>query len=62
MGYLLCPTNVPEWLIFAVATLLLFFPGIPGGLGVPIPKIFVYLVGIGLWVLVYAMQKVRIKK
>lgn len=61
MGYLLCSTNVVEWLIFAAATALLFFPQLLTSL-VPVPDLVADGVGVGLWVLVYFMQKVRIKK
>jgi len=60
MGYFMCPTNIVEWLIAAVATILLFFPEILSD-PTPLPKIAVDFIGIGLWGLVYAMQKVRIK-
>jgi TRAP transporter 4TM/12TM fusion protein len=63
MGYFLCSTNLVEWIICAIATLLLFFPDLlPWASGLPVPKILVDFIGIGLWVLVYMMQKVRIKK
>jgi len=60
MGYFLCPTNIVEWLIAAFATVLLFFPEILSD-PTPLPKIAVDFIGIGLWGLVYAMQKIRIK-
>ena len=63
MGYFLCGTTVPEWIIAAVATLLLFFPKLlPWATGVAVPLLMVDLLGIGLWVVVYFMQKMRIKK
>ena len=63
MGYFLCPTTIAEWVICAVATLLLFFPKIVHwAVGVDFPVLIVDLVGIGLWVLVFFKQKVRIRK
>jgi len=63
MGYFLCPTTVLEWIICAVATLLLFFPKlVHWAVGVDFPTLIVDAAGIGLWVLVFFMQKVRIRK
>jgi TRAP-type uncharacterized transport system fused permease subunit len=63
MGYFLCPTNVIEWVIAALATLLLFFPHmIKWAIGMDIPTFIVDAIGIGLWVIVFFMQKVRIRK
>jgi TRAP transporter 4TM/12TM fusion protein len=63
MGYFLCATNIVEWIISAVATLILFFPHMILGLtGIDVPTILVDLTGIGLWVLVFFMQKIRIRK
>ena len=59
MGYLACPTNVLEWLILAVATMILFFPQLVSWIG--IPGLLVDFLGIGLWLGVYFMQKARIK-
>ncbi len=61
MGYLLCPTNIIEWLIFAVATAILFFPKLLT-MWVPMPDILADVIGIGLWAVVWLMQKVRIKR
>ncbi|HHP7234959.1 MAG TPA: TRAP transporter permease [Desulfobacterales bacterium] len=62
MGYFLCPTTLLEWSICAVATVLLFFPDLPLWLtGADIPLAFVDAAGIGLWVVVYFMQKQRIR-
>ena len=61
MGYFLCPTNVLEWLVAAAATALLFFPQLLSS-WTPVPKIGADLIGIGLWVLVYFSQKMRIRK
>ncbi|MGD8563011.1 MAG: TRAP transporter fused permease subunit, partial [Desulfarculaceae bacterium] len=63
MGYFLCPTNLVEWAIFALATALLFFPKLLNwATGLNLPLIVGDVVGIGLWVLVYFMQKLRIKR
>jgi TRAP-type uncharacterized transport system fused permease subunit len=63
MGYFLCATTIFEWIICAVATLILFFPHMIMGLtGIDVPTFIVDLSGIGLWVLVYFMQKIRIRK
>jgi len=60
MGYFLCPTNLVEWGIFAVATALLFFPHLVTS-WVSFPDIIVDLGAMGLWGVVYLMQKIRIK-
>jgi hypothetical protein len=64
MGYFLCPTKIWEWVIAGVATLILFFPHMLtwalGGLDVP--TFVVDAAGVALWVVVYFMQKIRIKK
>jgi TRAP transporter 4TM/12TM fusion protein len=60
MGYFLCPTNILEWCIAAASTMLLFFPEILSD-PTPLPKIAVDFIGIGLWGVIYAMQKIRIK-
>jgi TRAP-type uncharacterized transport system fused permease subunit len=63
MGYFLCPTKIVEWIICAVATLLLFFPALALWItGIDIPTFIIDGVGIGLWVVVYFMQKIRIRK
>jgi TRAP-type uncharacterized transport system fused permease subunit len=63
MGYFLCPTNIVEWIICAAATLLLFFPHlIKWMIEIDLPTFIVDGVGIGLWVIVFFMQKVRIRK
>ncbi len=61
MGYLVCPTNIIEWIIMAIATALLFFPGLLHSWA-PIPDFVVDFIGIALWGLVWFMQKVRVKK
>ncbi|NNK00541.1 MAG: TRAP transporter large permease subunit, partial [Desulfatitalea sp.] len=63
MGYFLCPTTVLEWIICAMATLLLFFPKIVHwAVGIDLPTLVVDAVGIGLWIMVLFMQKTRIRK
>ncbi len=63
MGYFLCPTTILEWVVYAVATLLLFFPKLLiWAVGVDMPVIIVDFIGIGLWAAVFFMQKARIKK
>jgi TRAP-type uncharacterized transport system fused permease subunit len=63
MGYFLCATTIFEWIICAVATLILFFPHMVMAVtGIDVPTFIVDLTGIGLWVLVYFMQKIRIRK
>jgi TRAP transporter 4TM/12TM fusion protein len=62
MGYFLCGTNLVEWILCAVATVLLFFPDLLGwATGLGLPKLLVDMIGIGIWALVYVMQKMRIK-
>ena len=63
MGYFLCATTIFEWLICALATLILFFPHMILDLtGVDVPTFIVDVTGIGLWVLVFFMQKFRIRR
>jgi TRAP-type uncharacterized transport system fused permease subunit len=63
MGYLACGMNPLEWVIMAVATVVLFFPGIVHGLAhVDVPHLVVDGAGIALWILVFVMQKARIRK
>jgi len=62
MGYFLCPTTIAEWVICAVATAVLFFPRlIPWATGLEIPIYIIDAAGIGLWVIVYFKQKMRIR-
>ncbi|MFZ5587156.1 MAG: TRAP transporter permease [Thermodesulfobacteriota bacterium] len=61
MGYMLCPMTIVEWVIMAVATLLLFFPYVIA-FHEAIPRVAADILGIGLWVLVYFIQKWRIKR
>ncbi|MCP4747490.1 MAG: TRAP transporter fused permease subunit [Desulfobacteraceae bacterium] len=63
MGYFLCGTTIAEWIVCAVATVLLFFPKIVNLIsGLDLPTILIDGIGIGLWVLIYFKQKVRIHK
>jgi TRAP transporter 4TM/12TM fusion protein len=63
MGYFLCATTIFEWIICGVATLILFFPHMVMAVtGIDVPTFMVDLTGIALWVLVYFMQKIRIRK
>jgi len=62
MGYLACGMNPLEWIIMAVATVILYFPHIfhsiiPGHL----PDLAIDGIGIVLWVVVFLLQKARIK-
>ncbi|MBU4277132.1 MAG: TRAP transporter fused permease subunit [Proteobacteria bacterium] len=61
MGYMLCPTNWYEWVVFAAATALLFFPGLLHS-WTPVPKLGADFIGIALVALVYLSQRMRIKK
>ncbi len=64
MGYFLCGMSVIEWGICAVATLALFFPHlVDWAIGfVDIPTLLIDISGIGLWAVVFFMQKYRIGK
>ncbi len=63
MGYLSCGMNVVEWVLMAVATVILFFPGIVhAALHVPLPDLAVDMVGIGIWAGVFFLQKARIRR
>ena len=63
MGYLVCPTNIAEWIVAAIGTILLLFPQvIYKGLALDIPPLAVDLIAIALFVLVYLSQKYRIRK
>ncbi len=61
MGYLLCPTKWYEWVVFAAATALLFFPDLLHS-WTPVPKLGADFIGIALVAAVYFSQKARIKK
>jgi type IV secretory pathway TrbD component len=63
MGYFLCPTTILEWIICALATLILFFPHMIMAItGIDLPTFMVDAFGIGLWVLVFFMQRIRIRR
>jgi TRAP transporter 4TM/12TM fusion protein len=64
MGYFLCGMTIPEWIIAAVSTLLLFFPHLVNWMvfWIDLPTIAIDIFGIVLWVLVFFMQKRRIRK
>ena len=62
MGYLSCGMNILEWIIMAVATLMLFFPGlVHWALHVDVNSLLVDGIGIGLWATVFLLQKMRIR-
>jgi len=63
MGYLACGMNIVEWIIMAVATLVLFFPGIIHWATpmIDLPSLVVDGLGIVLWLTVFLMQKARIR-
>ena len=61
MGYFLCPTKFIEWILAAMATALLFFPKLfEWATGLDVSTLIVDCIGIGLWLAVYFMQKIRI--
>jgi TRAP-type uncharacterized transport system fused permease subunit len=64
MGYLACGMNIVEWGIMAVATLILFFPKIIHWATptIDLPSLAVDGVGIALWLVVFLIQKARIRK
>jgi hypothetical protein len=64
MGYLACGMNVGEWVIMAVATLILFFPKLIHWATpmIDLPSLAVDGVGIALWAVVFLMQKARIRR
>ncbi len=64
MGYFVCGMNITEWIITAVATLILLFPNIIHWATptVDLPSLAVDGLGIALWVLVFFMQKARIRR
>jgi TRAP transporter 4TM/12TM fusion protein len=63
MGYLSCGMNIFEWIIMAVATIILFFPGLVHTVlhFLSLPSLAVDGIGIALWAIVFFMQKARIK-
>ncbi|MCP4292258.1 MAG: TRAP transporter fused permease subunit [bacterium] len=62
MGYLSCGMSIPEWIIMALATAILFFPGLVHKVGINLPDLVVDGLGIVLWGTVFLLQKVRIRK
>ncbi len=63
MAYFLCPTTIFEWILAALATMLLFFPKMFGWVtGLDISHLIVDGIGIALWVAVYFMQRIRIRR
>ena len=63
MGYMVCPMKIWEWAILAVGTILLFFPRLPGHLlGIEIHDAIEYTAGIALWVAVFLLQKIRVRR
>ena len=63
MGYMLCPTNITEWVVGALATLLLLFPRVVHAvIDTDIPRIVVDFIAIGLFMAVILSQKYRMKK
>ncbi len=63
MGYMVCPTNIIEWVVAAIGTVLLLFPHVLyETLNVNIPALAVDFLAIGLFVAVYVSQKYRIRK
>ena len=64
MGYFLCGMTIWEWIIAAASTLLLFFPHLINWVvfWVDLPTYLVDAMGIGLWLVVFFMQRYRIRK
>ncbi len=60
MGYLSCGMNIPEWVIMAIATIILFFPHVVHKVGLDLPDLAIDALGIVLWGVVFLMQKARI--
>ncbi len=63
MGYLSCGMNPLEWIIMAVATMILFFPDL-GHVILPFdaPSWAMDVAGVVLWGVVFLLQKARIAK
>lgn len=63
MGYLSCGMNLWEWVVMAVATIILFFPDVVHAVThLNLPNFAVDAMGIGLWGVVFLLQKARIRK
>ncbi len=63
MGYLSCGMNLLEWVVMAVATIILFFPDVVHTVAhLDLPGFAVDALGIGLWAVVFLLQKARIRK
>ncbi len=63
MGYFLCPTNIPEWVLGALGAILLMFPNVVyDTIGLNVHHYIVDAVAVGLFVSVYLLQKIRIKQ
>ena len=63
MGYLSCGMSIFEWIVMAVATVILFFPGVVNwATGLNLPDLLVDLLGVLLWFTVFLMQKARIRR
>lgn len=63
MGYFKCPTNILEWTIAAVGTIILLFPRVvPGITGMEIPILAIDFTAICFFILVYVLQTLRIRK
>ncbi len=63
MGYMSCGMNPLEWIVMAVATVILFFPGIVHStIHLNIPSIMVDGIGVLLCGVVFLLQRMRISK
>jgi TRAP transporter 4TM/12TM fusion protein len=63
MGYFMCPTSIPEWIVAAFGTILLLFPHILYDIiGLNLNEFIVDFIAISLFITVYLMQKYRIRK
>lgn len=63
MGYMLCPTNVYEWIIGAAATVILLFPKVLQAVtAADLNRFLIDGLAIGLFAVVYLSQKFRVKK
>jgi TRAP transporter 4TM/12TM fusion protein len=63
MGYLSCGMSIFEWIVMAVATVILFFPSLVNwATGLNLPDLLVDLLGVLLWFTVFLMQRARIRR